>query len=307
MKVLIVGLGSIAKKHIEALRRLQPNCSIHALRSNLKANIEDGVVNIYNLDELEIDFDFAIISNPTYLHYETIKCLAQKKIPLFIEKPALNSIENADELIELVEQNKVLNYVACNLRFHPCIIFLKENILKRNKKINELNVYCGSYLPNWRPAVDFKKIYSANASMGGGVHLDLFHEIDYTVWLFGMPNKSKSTLKSGSSLNIDAIDYANYLFEYDTFIANIILNYYRKKDKREIEILFDNETIKIDLIQNCIKDDNGKTLFNAENFKIQESYLKQLKYFIDILKNDQKPFNSLKDSVEVLKIVLQNE
>ena len=307
MKVLIVGLGSIAKKHIEALHTLLPKCTIYALRSSLKANIEDGIVNIYDLDELEIEFDFAIISNPTYLHYETIQCLAHKKIPLFIEKPALNSIEKADELIELVEQNKVLNYVACNLRFHPCIIFLKENILKRKRKINELNVYCGSYLPTWRPGIDFRKIYSANANMGGGVHLDLFHEIDYTIWLFGMPNKSKSTLKSGSSLNIDAVDYANYLFEYDTFVANIILNYYRKKDKREIEILFDDETLKIDLIQNCITDHNGKTIFNAENFKIQESYLEQLKYFIYFLNNDQKPFNSLRDSVDVLKIVLQNE
>ena len=48
MKVLIVGLGSIAKKHIEALRTLQPKCAIYALRSSLKANIEDGIVNIYD-------------------------------------------------------------------------------------------------------------------------------------------------------------------------------------------------------------------------------------------------------------------
>jgi predicted dehydrogenase len=307
MKVLVVGLGSIAKKHINALRTLEPNCTIYALRSSKSANSEEEIVNIYAIDELKIEVDFAIISNPTSLHYETIKCLAQKKLPLFIEKPALHSLENAAELIELVERNNVVSYVACNLRFHPCIIFLKETILKEERKINELNVYCGSYLPDWRPDVDFKKTYSSNANMGGGVHLDLFHELDYTIWLFGMPNRITSILRSVSSLEIDAIDYANYILEYKTFTANISLNYYRRKAKRVIEIVFDNETLIIDLINNCIKDDNGKIIFVAENFLLKDTYVSQLSYFITLLVKNQNPFNSLRESIDVLKIVLQNE
>lgn len=307
MKVLVVGLGSIAKKHINALRTLEPNCAIYGLRSSISANSEDDIINIYDIDELKIKVDFAIISNPTSLHYETIKCLAQKKIPLFIEKPALHSLENAAELIELVEGNNVVNYVACNLRFHPCIIFLKETILKEERKINELNVYCGSYLPDWRPDVDFRKTYSSNADMGGGVHLDLFHELDYTTWLFGMPNRTTSILRSVSGLEIDAIDYANYTLEYKTFAANILLNYYRRKSKRVIEIVFDNETLIIDLINNSIKDDNGKIIFVADNFLLKDTYVAQLSYFTTSLANNQTPFNSLKESIDVLKIVLQNE
>jgi predicted dehydrogenase len=305
MKVLIVGLGSIAKKHLEALRTLQTNCSIHALRSSPTANTEEGIINIYDIDEVKIDFDFAIISNPTYLHYETIKCLAQKKIPLFIEKPALHSLENAAELIALVEHNKVVNYVACNLRFHPCIVFLKENIIKKGNKINEINVYCGSYLPEWRSGVDFKTVYSANAERGGGVHLDLFHELDYTTWLFGMPNRTTSILRSVSSLEIDAVDYAHYTLEYNTFTANILLNYYRRKAKRVIEILFDNETLIIDLINNCIKDDNEKIIFAADSFVLKDTYVAQLSYFTTLLATNQNPFNSLRESIDVLKIVLQ--
>ena len=305
MKVLIVGLGSIAKKHIEALRTLQPKCEIYALRSSLAANTEEGIENIYDLDEAKMGFDFAIISNPTYLHYNTIKCLAQKKIPLFIEKPALHSLENVTELIGLVEHNKVLNYVACNLRFHPCIVFLKESLINNSHKINEINVYCGSYLPEWRSGVDFKTVYSANANMGGGVHLDLFHELDYTTWLFGMPNKTTSILRSVSSLEIDAIDYANYTLEYNTFAANILLNYYRRKAKRVIEIVFDNETFIIDLIDNCIKDDNGKIIFVADNFVLKDTYVAQLSYFTNLLATKQNPFNSLRESIDVLKIVLQ--
>lgn len=307
MKVLIVGLGSIAKKHIDALRTIQPSCVIYALRSSKKATSEEDIVNIYNIEELKVEVDFAIISNPTSLHYETIKCLAEKKISLFIEKPALNSLENAAELIELVEHNKVLNYVACNLRFHPCIIFLKETILKEKRKINELNVYCGSYLPDWRPSIDYRKTYSSNVNMGGGVHLDLFHELDYTTWLFGMPKRTTSIMRSVSTLEIDTIDYANYTLEYDNFSANILLNYYRRKAKRVIEILFENETLIIDLINNCIKDDNGKIIFVANNFVLKDTYVAQLNYFTTLLAKNLNPFNTLRESIDVLKIVLQNE
>lgn len=307
MNVLIIGLGSIARKHITALQSLKVDIEIFALRSNLNAVIEDGVKNIFDLDNSTIEFDFAIISNPTHLHYEYIKKLAYKEIPLFIEKPAIHSLENADELVQLIEDKKTVTYVACNLRFHPCITFLKNKIDTEYLRINELNVYCGSYLPDWRPKKDFRTLYSSNSTMGGGVHLDLFHELDYTTWLFGLPAKSKSVLRNSSSLEIDAVDYANYVLEYATFTASIILNYYRRKPKRELEIVLDDDTWKVDLIKNEIKNDAGEFLFQTTDFNVKDTYSLQLDYFIGCLKNKQVPMNSLNESIEILKICLDNE
>jgi predicted dehydrogenase len=183
---------------------------------------------------------------------------------------------------------------------------LKEKLNTGNLRINEINVYCGSYLPDWRPGKDFRTIYSANSSMGGGVHLDLFHELDYTTWLFGLPKNSNSILRNVSSLDIDAIDYANYVLEYDSFTANIILNYYRRKPKREIEIVFDNETWTVDIIKAEIKNDDDEYLLKAPNFTNKETYVAQLKYFINCLKENQAPMNSFKNSLENLKICLKS-
>jgi predicted dehydrogenase len=307
MKILIIGLGSIARKHINALQNLNISAEIYALRSNLKSKIEEGVQNIYDLENLNISFDFAIISNPTHLHFQFIEKLAKLNIPLFIEKPAVHTLKNVTELIELIEKKQVVSYVACNLRFHPCIEFLKNKLNDRSLKINEVNVYCGSFLPDWRPGVDFRKIYSANASMGGGVHLDLFHELDYVSWLLGLPNQSNGTLRNVSSLNIDAIDYANYVLEYDTFTANIILNYYRKKSKRVIEIVLDNEILEVDLINNRVINSENKIVFEAPDFEVKNTYSFQLDYFISCLKSNIQPMNSFRESIEILKIVLKNE
>jgi predicted dehydrogenase len=307
MNILIVGLGSIARKHIAALQFLKIDAKIFALRSNSNAEIEEGIENVYNLSDLLISIDFAIISNPSNLHYRFIEILAKRNIPLFIEKPAVHSLENVERLIDLIEQKQLVTYVACNLRFHPCITFLKKKLSSESLRINELNVYCGSYLPDWRPGKDFRSIYSANESMGGGVHLDLFHELDYTTWLFGWPNKSKSVLKNTSTLEIDAVDYANFLLEYDSFTANIILNYYRRKPKREIEIVFENETWTIDIIKAEIKNDADEYLLKASDFNIKDTYVLQLDYFINCLKQKATPMNSFKDSIQNLKICLNDE
>jgi predicted dehydrogenase len=307
MNILIIGLGSIAKKHIAALRVINIDFTIYALRSKTSNNDEPGIVNIFNLDEVNVVFDCAIISNPTHLHSEYIEKLAKKGINILIEKPAIHSLDNIDKLINVINEKKIKTYVACNLRFHPCITYLRNHINNKTLKINEVNVYCGSYLPDWRPSKDFRSTYSSIASMGGGVHLDLFHELDYTTWLFGLPNESKSILKSLSTLNIDSVDYANYVLGYDTFTVNIILNYYRRKPKREIEIVLENETLTVDLINNNIKNDQNNVLFQDNTFNVNETYINQLKYFINCLKNNETPMNSFSESIEILKICLNNE
>jgi predicted dehydrogenase len=134
----------------------------------------------------------------------------------------------------------------------------------------------------------------------------IIHELDYTIWLFGLPNESKSVLKSTSSLNIDSVDYANYMLEYNTFNINIILNYYRRKPKREIEIVLENETWTVDLINNEVKNDNGEFLFQVSEFNVKETYKDQLKYFINCLENNESPMNSLSKSIETLKVCLKN-
>jgi predicted dehydrogenase len=306
MNVLIIGLGSIAAKHILSLQALPDEVTIYALRSSKDANLVEGITNIYDLENR--DFDFAIISNPTQLHVQYIGILADKNINMMIEKPPLSNLDEASVLIKKIKEKDIKTYVACNLRFHPCLVFIKKYLSQNNtKKINEVNVYCGSYLPDWRPNKDFRQIYSAIPELGGGVHLDLFHELDYTHWLFGKPLQSTSFKKNLSSLHIEAIDYANYVLEYQDFTASIVLNYFRKDAKRTIEIVFEDQTITIDLIKNTIVNHLGEKLFEAINFKIIDTYKDQMQFFVNSLKANQKQMNTFADSVEVLKTCLDNE
>lgn len=302
MKILIIGLGSIARRHIQAIRTLDPTADIYALRHDHNAQAEDGVVNILTRQEAaDLGADFAIISNPTAKHREAIEWLTELSIPLFIEKPLSDNLNMEDILGKL---DNTLTYVACNMRFLGCVSWVAKNI--GGRRVNEVNAYCGSHLPEWRQGADWRKTYSAVRALGGGVHIDLIHEIDYIYHIFGIPNTVHKVLRSSSSLGIDSIDYANYCLEYENFAASIILNYYRRDYRRTLEIVMEDQTWMVDLAQNKVSCAT-QVLFEAQG-GIGDTYLDQMQYFMELIKaGTAHSENPIREAYEVLKICLEDE
>ncbi|MEE9437824.1 MAG: Gfo/Idh/MocA family oxidoreductase, partial [Saprospiraceae bacterium] len=202
MKVLIIGLGSIARKHISALQDFKPkNLQLFALRSGRNSQSISRVTDIFDYaTAYKISPDFIMISNNTSQHVKTILAVIEWGIPLFIEKPLSHTLNGIDQLFQKLIDHKTKSYIACNLRHLEVIQYLKHDLLQKIERINEVNVYCGSYLPSWRPNVNFRKSYSSNEELGGGVHLDLIHEIDYTYFLFGKPVSKNSLFGKRSNL-----------------------------------------------------------------------------------------------------------
>ena len=307
MNVLIIGLGSIGKKHVDALKKLEPNAVVFALRSSNGKDVYLDVKNIYSILDIKTTIDFVIISNVTSEHEKSILIAINLNCPIFIEKPVLNSVANAENISKKLAIKNIHTYVACNLRFHPAIQFISNYLKTNDLKINEVNIYCGSFLPDWRKGKNFREIYSSHKNLGGGVHLDLIHEIDYCTWLFGLPEKVVSVKRSVSTLNIDAFDYANYILQYPKFAATISLNYYRRDKKRQIEILTDDTTILIDLEKNKIIDLIKNEILFSKNFNILETYLDQMSYFIENIRYNNQPMNSFSNAVNVLKLAINEE
>lgn len=304
MNVLIVGLGSIAHKHVDALRKIDSSVSIYALRSSTSSKHWEEITDLYAWEEvLEVRFDFVIVSNPTSEHKDSINKLLDLDIPLFIEKPLFHRLDIEEQVMALFKSNK-LTYVACNLRFLDALLFVKQRMADLKLRINEVNVYCGSYLPDWRKGVDYKKNYSAIPELGGGVHIDLIHEVDYVYWLFGIPYKINRIFKKNSSLEICSYDYANYCMEYSNFCAGIVLNYYRRDAKRTLEIVCEEVTISVDLLQNTVWE-NGKIVFQSRQ-EIKDTYFEQMKYFIHCLSDNKQSFNTILDAYRVLQICLES-
>ena len=183
------------------------------------------------------------------------------------------------------------------------INFTKLFLNKNRSKIFEVSAYAGSYLPEWRPLKDYRKLYSSKKSLGGGVDLDLMHEPDLLYYLFGKPELSRIKKRKVSSLKIDSKDWAQIYFEYKNFSASITLNYFRKEPKREIEIVMENDIIVIDFIKGIVSN-TKEILFNAKKDAMQLSYENQIDYFFKSIKKKKFEINCFEEALDVISLIL---
>jgi predicted dehydrogenase len=304
MRVLIIGYGSIAKKHHAALKKLSKKLQIFALRSQKNCPEFTDVHSIYSWKEAPTDLDFIIISNPTSEHTKTIIEANKLNVPLFIEKPPLFHLSEKNDVLDALSNSQILTYCAFPLRFHPIIQWLKKNI--KPSEVLEFRAYCGSFLPDWRPNEDYRKNYSAIKQLGGGVHLDLIHELDYLKWIFGLPKSSKGFTKKVSNLEIDSIDSVSYFLEYESKMGVVQLNYFRKQAKRTFEYVTNEDSFLADLLNYTVTNSKGEVIFKTEKEKT-DLYLQQMSYFIEHIENKSTLMNSFEDSIETLTVCLNVE
>ena len=300
MKILFIGYGSIAQRHKNIIENSYGNVKFYVLRHS-KTNIKnDDIIQIEKKEIGSINLTAIFLTCPSAFHCQYITELVSYKLPIFVEKPVCI---NKEQLKILREISKNFIYTGCNLRFHPLINFTKLFLSKNRSKIFEVSAYAGSYLPEWRPSRDYKKLYSSKKKLGGGVDLDLMHEPDLLYYLFGKPELSKIKKRKVSSLKIDSTDWAQIYFEYKNFSASIILNYFRKEPKRKIEIVRENDIIVIDFI-NGIVSNTRETLFKANKNAMQLSYKNQINYFFRSIKKKKFEINSFDEALDVISLIL---
>lgn len=306
-KILFFGLGSIGTKHIKLLKK-NYNYKIYAYRSKNK-NSKVNIIKIYDLkDAFKIKPDIAFITNPTHLHIETaISCLKAGIKYLFIEKPLSNTLNNVEIFLREVEKSKAIVYIGYVMRFNPVLKKLKKLVDERKDQIFYANTVCRSYLPKWRPGIDYKEMYSSKREQGGGVILDLSHEFDYNEWLFGKIKSISGKYGKISELEIDSEDICNVSLKFEnTMNASIYLDYFSLDNQRTINIFTPKEEIVADLINNEIKIISEKKI-KKETIQFEKEYMyqQQLKYFLEGVENKSKKISNLLNAKELLEKLLK--
>ncbi len=211
-RVLIVGLGSIGKRHLRLARVFLPNADIRILRHQV-ASEEPEYSNgcFFDLDEaIAFAPQIAIIASPAPFHVETAMALASVGVDLLIEKPLSDSLVGVTQLLETCEKQGAILLTGYNLRFLPSLNRFRD-LLGEGVIGKVLSVRCevGQYLPSWRPDNDYRQGVSARSDLGGGALLELSHELDYLRWIFGEVDWVKATLTRQSALEIDVEDSAH--------------------------------------------------------------------------------------------------
>jgi len=304
MKICLIGLGSIGSRHLKNITNILTErnikYSIDALRSKrtiLSQHIEPLLNRIfYDIDEVPNDYDIIFITNPTNLHYEAISKIVHKTKHIFIEKPLFESCEY--DLDGLHMNSDSIYYVACPLRYSPVINCIKGIIKKEN--IYSVRAISSSYLPDWRKGVDYRNIYSAKKSQGGGVSLDLIHEWDYIIDLFGIPLQVYNLNGQYSNLEIDSDDISVYIAQYKDKLVELHLDYFGKNTMRQLELFCEDYVILADLIQ--MKVEYKGTIQKTIYLDKEDIYMNEMNSFLDMILNNAINRNDIYHAYKVLGI-----
>ena len=308
-KIIIVGYGSIGKRHSKNIKKIS-NHQIVLFREINKKNT-DGYEEIYNYEDiLKLDPLFVLICNPTKYHYEILKFCVKNNLNFLCEKPLVSSIKQYKSIKKISNLYKGIGRVAYNLRYHPIIIKIKELMLK--KEIGQIiysRFFVGQYLPDWRKNTNYLINYSAHNNLGGGVILDLSHEIDIAEYLFGNPNKNPISLTEKiSNVTIDSEDISEIIYKTNSNVfVSIHMNYLIREKTRKIFMFGTNGSINADLISGEIeisKNKNKKKLKRKINFNINDMYIKLIEDYIATInnnKNNNKKLPSINDSSSLLE------
>ena len=293
LKILIIGYGSIGRIHAKILSKFK-NTKIYILTSQKKAPYKI----ISNLKEILIcDPDYIIISCVTTLHFKYVDFIEKnlKDKLVLVEKPLFEKHKKI-----LCKNNKY--FTGYNLRFHPIIKFIKSKF--KNRTVKYINVNCSSYLPNWRNNINYTKAVSASKVKGGGVLLELSHELDYLTWIFGDLDLKYSLNKKISNLKIDTDDILllNAIVKNKRTIIDLAINFFSRVNKREIQVESNGISIHADIINNklIIYEKGKKQVLTWSKFKIFDTYKKE---HISILKKDFVNLCSLSESLKLLKFI----
>ena len=314
LTALFIGLGSIGSRHLKNLHTICAERGItlaaDALRSSLNRPLRPGVAELLRAQFTALDdpaarghYDLAFITNPTSLHAETLQSLRGRAGALFIEKPIFSADQAGLDPAALLDPGQKA-YVAAPMRWCGVMLALKKRLeAGADGRPYCARVLCSSYLPDWRPGVDYRTVYSAHKAMGGGVTIDLIHEWDYLVDLFGAPERLYNLRGQYSELEIDSDDVSLYIAQYPGMLAEVHLDYFGRGYRRSIELFTPSGSLVADFGAGTLTLPDGTVEDYTED--VNARYLREMAYFLDYAAGPQAvSLNPPATAAQVLRLTL---
>lgn len=315
-RVLIVGLGSIGKRHLAIARELLPNADIRVLRHQLVVDIPEGANGIFSdlSDALVFRPDVSVICNPAPFHVNVALALAHNGSHLLIEKPLASSLEGVVELNRACEEADVVGMTGYNLRFLPSLNRFRELLeSKVAGTVLSIRVEAGQHLPSWRPNADYRTTVSAQKALGGGVLLELSHELDYLRWIFGEVRWVQGNLSRQSSLEIDVEDTAHLICRVQSrhsqsdITASVMLDFVRRDTTRICMAVCENASLRWDGVAGTVSlFDPVKGDWEIVFHQIHDrntSYRAEWQHLLECIKLKTRPLVTIADGARVLEII----
>ena len=315
LNIAVIGAGHLGEFHIKLLKSsklfnligfFDPN------KSRVKEIIDKYNINFFEIDKISSLVDAVIISTPTSFHYETAVKFLNNKKHVFVEKPITSTIEQANKLIEIKKNNKLIGQVGHVERFNSAFLSIKDALNPMFIESHRLSSY-------------------PSRGTDVSVVLDLMiHDIDIVLSL--VDSKITKISANGTKIISNSPDIANARIEFENgCVANLTSSRLSLKKMRKMRIFQTDSYISLDFDSGSseiikIKNFDGKNNYamtihdsegvekeiqieNITNEKINSIEEEHKNFYYSIIKKEdpivsfEKGRNALKLAIEILKII----
>lgn len=314
MKILVVGLGSIGRRHLKNLSDLgvRQLAAVTSQRSALPLHELPAFLSFDTLETaLEWRPDAVFVCNPTAMHLETALTAAEAGCHIFLEKPVSHDLKGVNELARLVEKKRLVAQTGFQFRHHPVLEIIKKNIEQGLiGRAVSAHTHWGEYLPGWHPWEDYRHGYSARKDLGGGVVLTLCHPFDYLRWMLGEADVVGAVGGHLSDLETDTEDTALISLQFESgAIGSVYLDYVSAPPRHSLQIIGTKGRIEWEAESGVARvyANMGSDLEQIEPgalFERNTMFLAEAADFLDCILRYRQPACSLHDGIRALEIAL---
>jgi predicted dehydrogenase len=310
---LVIGSGSIGARHLRNLRAIGAR-RLFVWDPDLERarGVAAGVdaTAPKTLDEaLGRQPEVVFVCSPPAFHLAHARDALEAGAHVFIEKPLSHTLEGTAELGRLARENSRVVQVGYNFRFHPAIRALKRAAADGTfGRPLWLRAEFGQYLPDWRPATDYRTSYTARRDLGGGIVLDGSHEIDYALWVLGEPTRTAALVGKVSSLEMDVEDCASVALEFESGAqAEIHLDCVQRAYTRAFRAAFEQATLAWSFGEpvRLFEADRGSWRELAPAPEANEMYVEEVRHFLACAATGERPLCDLEAGRRTLEVALR--
>lgn len=311
-KIAIVGFGSAGRRHYSTAQESNPAAEFLVVTSNPGADLT--LPHTSNLADVEkFKPHVVVLAGPASLRLETFSRLADHSPAFFFEKPLASSLIEGKQIMQHIATLGVAGQVGYNLRFSESLRFFRDHVsARRLGRILSVRVETGQFLPSWREGVDYRESVSGRSKLGGGVLLELSHELDFVQWIFGDISWVSGWIGKNSDLEIDVEDTAHISIgisrndSSEFLIGTINLDFLRHDQVRLVTAICEQGSLSWDGVANEVKIHNA----NDHSWEVvwrsqpaENSYSNQWKSFLHSIESGSAPEVTVEDGLKVLKTI----
>ncbi len=302
LKVGVIGVGYLGRFHAQKYAGMDDVDLVGVADTSHERAIEIaaecGTEGFTDYRPLLEKVDVLSIAVPTQFHFEVAQDCLRAGRHILLEKPITQTIAEADELIKLARERKLVFQVGHLERFNPAVMALR-GILK-----NPLFIESHRLAPFRTRGTDVNVV------------LDLMiHDIDIILNMVGSEVKTVNSV--GVPVISDEVDIANARLQFENgCVANVTASRASRDAMRKIRIFQEDAYISIDYHErkiSILRKGGGENAIpglpdismEERQFEQGDSLLEEIHSFVTAVKTGGAPAVSGEDGRRALALALE--